>query len=231
MMRLPEWALKEDPPPAIKKERELYLSRSLLGVMSMLSALRLQAVREPHSTGTAAFALAVAFASVLAVSVTRSAALLLVALALELSVLALQGRAVILRVLKMSVAAAAISCFLMLPALLLGQTQTLFILPAKTFLTVTAARLLAEIFSWHELTSALRFFRVPSLLLLLLDTTLRSLVLLGDTAEEMLTALKLRSVGTNPHKLRSLGGILGTLFLKARAMSEEMEQAMRCRGG
>ena len=115
-MNLPDWALIDEPSPKIRKERDLYLSRSLLGVMSMLSALRLQAAREPHAKGAAAFALAAVFSLVLAVSASRSAALLLFALAVELSALAFQGREVILRVLKMSLAAAAFSLLLMLPA-------------------------------------------------------------------------------------------------------------------
>ena len=130
----------------------------------------------------------------------------------------------------MSLFAAAVAELVVLPSLLLGQLQVLVILPCKTFLTVTAIRLLTEIFSWHELIAALRLFRVPRLLIFLLDTTLRSIVLLGDIAQEMLLALRLRSVGTNPQKLSSVGGILGVLFLKSRKMSEEMEQAMRCRG-
>ena len=46
----------------------------------------------------------------------------------------------------------------------------------------------------------------------------------------MLTALKLRSIGHNPHKGRALSGVLGVMFLRSREMSEEMYQAMVCRG-
>ena len=167
---------------------------------------------------------------ILAVSAARSPWALWAALALELPFLAWQKPPVIRRVLGMSLLAAAVAELVVLPSLLLGQRQVLVILPCKNFLTVTAIRLLTEIFSWHELIAALRLFRVPRLLIFLLDTTLRSIVLLGDIAQEMLLALRLRSVGTNPQKLSSVGGILGVLFLKSRKMSEEMEQAMRCRG-
>lgn len=229
-MELPAWVQKEESYIAKSKERDLFLSRSLLGVMSALSALRLQAVRRQHAKGTAALAIAAVFGFILAVSAARSPWALWAALALELPFLAWQKPPVIRRVLGMSLFAAAVAEFVVLPSLLLGQLQVLVILPCKTFLTVTAIRLLTEIFSWHELIAALRLFRVPRLLIFLLDTTLRSIVLLGDIAQEMLLALRLRSVGTNPQKLSSVGGILGVLFLKSRKMSEEMEQAMRCRG-
>ena len=46
----------------------------------------------------------------------------------------------------------------------------------------------------------------------------------------MLYAVKLRSVGRNRQKKRAFAGIFGVAFLKSREMSEEMYQAMCCRG-
>ena len=63
-----------------------------------------------------------------------------------------------------------------------------------------------------------------------LDITLKYIVLLGDVCLDMLTALKLRSVGKNREKGKSLSGVLGVTFLKSREMSEEMYGAMTCRG-
>ena len=42
--------------------------------------------------------------------------------------------------------------------------------------------------AWHELTGALRTFRIPSLVIFILDTTLRYITILGQEASELLTA-------------------------------------------
>ena len=85
-------------------------------------------------------------------------------------------------------------------------------------------------FSWHEITGALRTFRLPSEAVFILDTTLRYLVLLGDQAGALLTALKLRSVGHNRRKHQAMAGIMGILMQRSQRMSVEMVEAMRCRG-
>ncbi len=46
----------------------------------------------------------------------------------------------------------------------------------------------------------------------------------------MLEAVKLRTVGRNKSGEKSLSGVLGTAFLKSREMSDEMFDAMTCRG-
>ena len=45
----------------------------------------------------------------------------------------------------------------------------------------------------------------------------------------MLYAVQLKSIGRNREKATSLSGIVGTLFLRSRAMAEEMYAAMICR--
>ena len=117
----------------------------------------------------------------------------------------------------------------MLPALWLGNGQRVLLLPAKTLLTVIALNLLQENFAWHSLTHACRQLHVPGIAIFVLDTTLRYIVLLGEEAAQLLTALKLRSVGHNPHKGRAIGGLLGVLLLRSQQMSLEMYDAMRCR--
>ena len=67
--------------------------------------------------------------------------------------------------------------------------------------------LLQENLAWHELTGALRTFRVPSLVIFILDTTLRYIAILGQEASDLLTALKLRSVGHNPDKKSAMSGV------------------------
>ena len=59
--------------------------------------------------------------------------------------------------------------------------------------------------------------------------TLRYLVLLGDQASLLLTALKLRSVGHNRKKHKAMAGIMGIVMQRSQRLSIEMAEAMRCR--
>ena len=63
-----------------------------------------------------------------------------------------------------------------------------------------------------------------------LALTLRGIVTLGETASEVLTALRLRSVGRNPDKRSSMGGVGGVVLLKAGRAAQDTYDAMRCRG-
>ena len=129
-----------------------------------------------------------------------------------------------------ALAASVFSAFLVLPAIWLGNGSNVLLIPCKTFLTVAALGLLTRFLPWNQLTAAMRVFHLPQVVIFIFDTTLRYIVLLGEIAGEMLTALKLRSIGHNPHKGRAISGILGVMFLRSREMSEEMYQAMVCRG-
>ncbi len=228
-MELPDWLLREESYEA-PPDRAAWLSRSLLAVTASLASLRGQAARTPRAGWAAPLALVLVLLLILGVAAIPSGRFQLAVLAGELSLLAVQPPRVIARVLKLALAAAVFSALLVLPAALLGETRALLLLPARTFLTVTAVRLLTMVFSWHELIAGLGRLRVPRLVVALLDGTLRAMVLLGETAEEMLAALTLRSVGRDPHPMTSLGNLLGVLFLKSRRLAEETEQAMRCRG-
>ena len=80
------------------------------------------------------------------------------------------------------------------------------------------------------LCRALRTLRVPATAVLTLDLALRSIVDLGRVAEEVLCALRLRSVGRDHDKRSSIGGVGGVLLLKAGRSAAETADAMACRG-
>ena len=46
----------------------------------------------------------------------------------------------------------------------------------------------------------------------------------------MLTAYTLRAVGNHQKKYQTVGGVMGITFLRGTEMSQEMYEAMRCRG-
>ena len=205
-MKLPEWAAREEIyNPG--RDRDYFISRSLLRLVSILTALRSQGLRPTRPIGTAP-------------------ALLATLVMVLFVVLARQLR----QVLGAALAAALFCAVIVAPSILLGNGRYALLLPGKTFLTVTALMLLQENLAWHELTGALRTFRIPSLVIFILDTTLRYITILGQEASELLTALKLRSVGHNPDKQAAMSGVAGVMLQKSQRLSQDMYEAMRCRG-
>ncbi len=226
MKDLPAWA-KQEESYRPDKDRDAFISRSLLRIMGMLKVLRAQAGRRHHGHAGLCLALLVLF--LLAVVTARTSAFLWTALGGELLLLAFLP-AKLLRQDIMGALAAAVFCLLLiLPALLFWGSGPVLLLPFKTFLCVTALNLLQQHFSWHELTAALRRFHLPPEVIFILDTTLRYLVLLGDQASLLLTALKLRSVGHNRKKHKAMAGIMGIVMQRSQRLSIEMAEAMRCR--
>lgn len=226
MKDLPDWAKREESYRP-DKDRDAFISRSLLRIMEMLKVLRAQAGRRHHGHAELYLVLLVLF--LLAVVTARTTAFLWTALGGELLLLAfLPGK--LLRQDILGALAAGVFCLLLiLPALLFWGAGPVMLLPLKTFLCVTALNLLQQHFSWHELTAALRRFYLPAEVIFILDTTLRYLVLLGDQASLLLTSLKLRSVGHNPKKHKAMAGIMGIVMQRSQRLSLEMAEAMRCR--
>ncbi|SHK66444.1 cobalt/nickel transport system permease protein [Selenomonas ruminantium] len=226
-MNLPLWARNEETYTP-SRDRDYFISRSLLRVLTVVLALRRQGRSRSFLTAPGMLAFLAVF--LLLTVMARTLTFLSCQLALELVILCLLPGKSVGRILGSALLAALFSALLVSPALLLGSGLQVFLLPAKSLLTVMAVGIVTELLPWHELTGALRFFRLPQELVFILDTTLRNILLLGQMAEHLLTALKLRSVGYNRHKARALSGVLGVLFLHAQHLSMQMYEAMVCRG-
>jgi len=77
---------------------------------------------------------------------------------------------------------------------------------------------------------SLKMFFVPDIFIFAIDITIKYITILGELALNMLYALRLRSVGRSRDKHTPLAGIAGTMFIKSKEMSEELYNAMECRG-
>jgi len=227
---MPEWLLKEENyiPPS---DSDAFIDRSILGFLRMLSALRTQGKRSKAKTGVRATVL-VPGVFVLATLVSASNRLFFIALVFTglLVWLSMMDGFSIRRILKAVFGATLFTGAVMLPTLFMGHGASLYRITEKVAVTTLAVSLLAQSLRWDAITGALRRFFVPDLFILVLDITLKYLVLLGELALNMLYALRLRSVGRNSNKRHSLSGIAGMLFLHSREMAGEMYAAMECRG-
>ena len=226
-MKLPEWAAREETyNPG--SDRDYFISRSLLRLISILTSLRSQGLRSVRPVG-AAPALLVVVLIIFLIVLARTTAFLWAVLAGELVLLCFHRGRQLRQSLGAALGAALFCAIIVAPSFFLGHGRYAFLLPGKTFLTVTALMLLQKNLAWHELTGALRTFRIPSLVIFILDTTLRYISILGQESAELLTALKLRSVGYNPDKQSAMSGIAGVMLQKSQRLSQDMYEAMRCR--
>lgn len=226
-LQLPEWAQQEEKYQP-DRDRDYFISRSLLRILSVLGALREQGSKRTRLPALPMLLLLLAF--ILLTVATQNSFILLLLFAVSLLLIALQPAQVIRHVLSAGLLAALFCLFLILPALLLKGGGRVLLLPVKTFLTMSAVALFSQSFSWHAVLHVLARLHVPQTVIFLFDTTLRSIMLLAEQAEEMLVALKLRSVGHNKRKSKATAGILGALFLRSKRISEETYEAMVCRG-
>jgi cobalt/nickel transport system permease protein len=96
----------------------------------------------------------------------------------------------------------------------------------------TFAALLALSTEWARILKALRFFRVPAVVVVILGMTYRYLFLLLRTAQEMFEARRSRLVGPlpGPERRRVASGTVGVLLAKSFHLSSEVHLAMQSRG-
>ena len=227
---MPDWLLKDEK-YSPQSDRDAFINKSIVGILSILSRIRTQ-----DSNGTAKYsvnaALKVAFTFLLLimVSISQSTAFVTVIIVYLLVAVSLMEASQIVKILKVSLIMAFFTFVILLPSALLGNTYSIVMITAKVFISITAVNILSHSTRWNAVTSALKSFFVPDIFILVLDITIKYIVMLGDFALNMLRALKLRSVGRNTNKYTSLSGIAGTMFIESKEMAEGMYDAMQCRG-
>jgi cobalt/nickel transport system permease protein len=96
----------------------------------------------------------------------------------------------------------------------------------------TFAILLVLCTAWARVLKALRFFRVPVVLVVILGMTYRYLFLLLKSAQEMFEARQSRLVGPLPsvERRRIASGTVGVLLARSFHLSSEVHLAMQSRG-
>lgn len=211
-------------------DRDSFIARSMLSLSSALAFFRLDDGRAGRFSPSAPVKLAFCVTCILLTSLSRNALFVLVMLAGVLARACLLPHKALSRLVHGALAAAVLALLITLPAALIGQPQSALFMALKALVSTGIALTLALTTPPAELTGALRSFGLPSIVILTIDLALRSITRLGETALEVLTALKLRSVGTNRHKSTSMAGVGGVVLLKASKLAQDTYDAMRCRG-
>ncbi len=136
------------------------------------------------------------------------------------------------KVLRGALVAVVFSGILLAPAMILrpeGIGNNLQLI-CKVFLTVMMVSIFNHTTQWNHITGALRKLHVPGVVIFTLDLTLKYIVILGRFIYDVLTSYSLRAVGNHKKKYKSVGGVMGITFIRGAHMSQEMYEAMRCRG-
>jgi len=227
---MPEWLLKDEN-YIPQSDKDTFISKSILSLLGVLSRIKTQSgYKKDRFNVNADFKVAFAFMLIVMLSITRSFTFIIIINVYLLVTLSLMQAEEIIKILKISLMASIFTFVILLPAAFWGNVYSIVMITSKVFATVTAVNILSHSTRWNSITSALKKFFVPDIFILVLDITIKYILMLGDFSLNMLYALKLRSVGKNRRKYSSLSGIAGTMFIKSREMAEDMYSAMECRG-
>lgn len=123
-----------------------------------------------------------------------------------------------------------ISAIILLPAVFMGHPKTLLTVLGKVAVSTSLIMSVNLTAPFNSITSSLKSFHIPDVVIFTFDITIKYIFILSEICLEMLTALKIRSIGKNDNKKSSASGILGTVFIKAKQSGEKTVKAMECRG-
>ena len=230
MKAMPEWLLKdENYIPQL--EKDTFINKSILSLLGILSKIKNQSgYKIDMFNVNAAFKVAFTFMLLILLSMSRSFTFVTIIIVYLLTILSLMQAEEIIKIIRISIIMTLFTFIVLLPAVYWGNAYSSVMITSKVFATVTAMNILSHSTKWNSITNALKRFFVPDIFILVLDITIKYIVMLGDFTLSMLYSLKLRSVGRNKSKYTSLSGIAGTMFIKSKEMAEDMYSAMECRG-
>lgn len=226
---IPSWLL-ESQEYEPQHDRDGFIRKSMLSITGVLSRFRLDDGVEGRLSPSAPAKLLFGLLYILLTSLSGNYFFVLIMLACLLVRLCFLDGKLLKRIAGVALAAAALTFAIMLPAVFIGQPHSAVLIATKVLVSVGTAMTVALTTPFNRLTGALHTFHVPNLMVLTVDLALKNIVRLGQIALEVLTALKLRSVGRNADKRSSIGGVGGVVFLKTSEAANATYDAMCCRG-
>ena len=225
------WLLKKDDYHP-KKDRDFFIDKSTLSIISKLSWMK-----KEHQ---GAFSFFYGLNPILKFITSVLLIIMLSFLSTTLSVLyvfsyvmlslALIDVSDIKKILAVSFFAALFASIIFLPSALMGNGLNSLMICIKIVSTVIIINIFAYTTKNQDISRAIRVFGVPAFFILIVDITLKYIVVVGEVAVNMLYSLRVRSVGRNNKKGRSIYNIIGFLFIKSKKFSEDVHASMLCRG-
>lgn len=226
---LPSWMCESEAyEPNIDKDG--FITKSAQAILGVLAKLKWNAGKDRRFSASPSLKLCYTFLFILLTACSKNYLFSLIMVAGTILALASYPASAMKQILSGTIGAVLFSIFILLPAVFMGNPQILLTIGTKVFLSVTLIGMLSAGTAWNKLTASLRAFHIPDIFIFTLDITLKYIAVLGEICMEILTSLRLRSIGQNKKKAKAFSGILGISFLKSREMAEEMYAAMCCRG-
>ena len=226
---LPSWMCESEAyEPNIDKDG--FITKSAQAILGVLAKLKWNAGKDRRFSASPSLKLCYTFLFILLTACSKNYLFSLIMVAGTILALASYPASAMKQILSGSIGAVLFSIFILLPAVFMGNPQILLTIGTKVFLSVTLIGMLSAGTAWNKLTASLRAFHIPDIFIFTLDITLKYIAVLGEICMEILTSLRLRSIGQNKKKAKAFSGILGISFLKSREMADEMYAAMCCRG-
>lgn len=226
---LPSWMCESEAyEPNIDKDG--FITKSAQAILGVLAKLKWNAGKDRRFSASPSLKLCYTFLFILLTACSKNYLFSLVMVAGTILALASYPASAMKQILSGTIGAVLFSIFILLLAVFMGNPQILLTIGTKVFLSVTLIGMLSAGTAWNKLTASLRAFHIPDIFIFTLDITLKYIAVLGEICMEILTSLRLRSIGQNKKKAKAFSGILGISFLKSREMADEMYAAMCCRG-
>ena len=226
---LPSWMCESEAyEPNIDKDG--FITKSAQAILGVLAKLKWNAGKDRRFSASPSLKLCYTFLFILLTACSKNYLFSLIMVAGTILALASYPASAMKQILSGTIGAVLFSIFILLPAVFMGNPQILLTIGTKVFLSVTLIGTLSAGTAWNKLTASLRAFHIPDIFIFTLDITLKYIAVLGEICMEILTSLRLRSIGQNKKKAKAFSGILGISFLKSREMADEMYAAMCCRG-
>lgn len=225
---IPEWMLQEESYNP-SKDSDHFVGKSMIKLLSLLAAIRENPAVKKNGPG-AVSRLIFTLLCILLMAMSENMAFSYIILAVFLVRLVILPAEQLARVFNGAVGAMLLSMLILLPSVFMGSPRTMLTVSIKVFICVGLINLMSAVTPFNQITSALKVFHLPDTVIFIFDLTLKYIAILGGICLDMLTALKLRSVGRNRKKGGSMSGVLGVTFIKSREMADEMYAAMACRG-
>lgn len=226
---LPSWMCESEAyEPNIDKDG--FITKSAQAILGVLAKLKWNAGKDRRFSASPSLKLCYTFLFILLTACSKNYLFSLIMVAGTILALASYPASAMKQILSGTIGAVLFSIFILLPTVFMGNPQILLTIGTKVFLSVTLIGMLSAGTAWNKLTASLRAFHIPDIFIFTLDITLKYIAVLGEICMEILTSLRLRSIGQNKKKAKAFSGILGISFLKSREMADEMYAAMCCRG-
>ncbi len=226
---LPSWMCESEAyEPNIDKDG--FITKSTQAILGVLAKLKWNAGKDGRFSASPFLKLCYTLLFILLTACSKNYLFSLIMAAGTILALASYPASAMKQILSGTIGAVLFSIFILLPAVFMGNPQISLTIGTKVFLSVTLIGMLSAGTAWNKLTASLRAFHIPDIFIFTLDITLKYIAVLGEICMEILTSLRLRSIGQNKKKAKAFSGILGISFLKSREMADEMYAAMCCRG-